>query len=204
MAATTASACSGIGGAGDAGGAPRPRRAKTRPRIPSGISRIAATSTAPTDGLAGDRLVGGRRRVEQDRDHGGADRRAAPEASAAEHAHQHDRQRHRDVERAVRGDVRHEQRLDAARNTRERAGDAERDELVAIGRHAHDLRRVLVVVDGEESQPEPRARDRVRDRRRSRSRVPAPSCRTRPTASARASAPAPRTGKRRGRRRWAC
>jgi hypothetical protein len=104
------------------------------------------------DRLARDRLVGGGRRVEQDRDRRRADRGARPVARAAEHAHQHDRQRHRDVERRRRRDVLHEQRLDAAREPRERAREPERDQLVPVRRHAHHLGGVLVVVDREEAE----------------------------------------------------
>ncbi len=118
------------------------------------------------DRLARDGLVRGRRRVEQHGDDDGAKRGTRPQARAAEHAHQDHRQRNGDVERAVGGDVRHEQRLDASRDAGERAGNAERRELVAIGRHAHHFRRVLVVVDREQPDAEARLRNGARDHER--------------------------------------
>ena len=41
--------------------------------------------------------------------------------------------------------------MDAAGESGERAGDAEGDQLVAEGGHAHHLGHVLVVVDGEQA-----------------------------------------------------
>ena len=68
--------------------------------------------------LAGDGVVGGGEAVEQRRDRDRADRRPGPVARAAEHAHQHHRQRHGDREHLAGRHVREEQRVDAAGDAR--------------------------------------------------------------------------------------
>ncbi len=75
------------------------------------------------DGAADHRLAAADEGIEQGGDDGGADRRAEPVARAAEHAHQHDIERHRELERAGDREEADIHRMDAAH----RAGDAGRE-----------------------------------------------------------------------------
>ncbi len=168
------------------------------------MNRIAAIRIDADHRLAGDRVVRGGEAVEQRGDRDRADRRPGPVPRAAEHAHQHDGQRHRDREDLAGRDVREEQRLDAARDARERARDRERDELVAVGRHAHHLGRVLVVVDREQAGAEARDDDRPGDQQRERRRGEREQVEGRRLRRPDAPAPAQRSARRPGRRRSAC
>ena len=95
-------------------------------------------------------------------DEGGADGRPCPVAGAAEDAHEHDVQRHGDREGLPHGHVAQVARLDRPRRAGDRRGDGEGDELVVQGRHALDLRHVLVVMDGQQARPQARTEDAAR------------------------------------------
>jgi hypothetical protein len=168
IAATMASACPRTGAVAgtDARGAPRPRRAKARPRIPSGINRIAATRIPPTTALpaiawsaavvAYSRIVIAMAPIA-----GPAQNRVPPSTL---------------IRMTVSGTVMLKVPFAVTYDTNsawippampgEGAGDSERNEFVAVGRYAHDFRRILVVVDREQAEAEPRSADRVCNRHR--------------------------------------
>ena len=108
---------------------------------------------------AREHVVARSRGVADDGDDGRADRGSCPVTRAAEHTHQHHRERYDDRECFARGDIGHEQRLYAAGNTGERRRDRQRRELVAEGRHAEDLGDILVVANRKEPCPQARPVD---------------------------------------------
>ena len=112
--------------------------------------------------LARDRIVAGGKGIHQRRDDRRADGRTRPVPRAAQDAHQHHGQRHGDRERLADGDVGHEQRVDASRHAGECARQRKGRELEAVGRHAHHLGDVLVVVDREQAASETRAGHQIR------------------------------------------
>ena len=75
-------------------------------------------------------------------------------ARTTQHAHQHDRQRHHNREGFTRRDVRHKQRMNAARKTSQRARDAKRHQLVAKRRHAHHFGGIFIVMNGKQTDAE--------------------------------------------------
>ena len=153
-----------------------PARPRHLPRMPLRHEQDDQISTTPTTRLAGDRVIARGERVQERGDRRRADAGPGPVPRAAEHAHQHDGQRHRDRECLADRHVRDEQRVDAAGDAGERARQRERGELEAVGRHAHHFGDVLVVVDREQAAAEPRAQiayaiAQRRDRQRERQQI---------------------------------
>ena len=108
-------------------------------------------------------IVAGGERIEQRRHRRGADRRPEPVARAAKRRHQDHVKRRPVREGFAHRDIGDEDAVDAAGKAGERARQREGAELEAIGRHAHHLRDLLVVVDGEQTRAEARVIDRIRD-----------------------------------------
>ena len=141
------------------GAAAPPASFCTAGTTPSGSHRMADDQDQADDGAADHRLAAADEGVEQGGDDGGADRRPQPVARAAQHAHQHDVERHGELEGAGHGEEADIHGMDAA----DGAGDAGRQregrDLVAEGRHALGLGHVLVVMDGEQAHAEARMGD---------------------------------------------
>ena len=151
------------------GGRRRRRRGPPPPHEagdPAGQEQDGEHEREPDRRAPGHRRLAPGGAVHQDRHQRGADRRAEPVPGAAEHAHQDDVERHDDRERLRDRDVGDEQGVDAARDAGQARREPEREELVAIGRHAQHLRHVLVVVNGEEPGPPAGVVDGVRRRDR--------------------------------------
>ena len=119
--------------------APRPTRGRRRPRrprasraqrragtTPSGRSRIDQDQHERDHRAPEDRLLAAGEGVERGGDDRGADRGTQPVARAAEHAHEHDVERHGDRERLAHRDVAHVHRVDAAGHAGDRRPRARR------------------------------------------------------------------------------